>query len=187
MGTGYPIEVRLDMKKNNNLNDANRPVTKNTKRIALIAVAITITLVIGLSIRLTTMVGAQMGGGNKPIIMHFHPHLSLMIDGKSATVPSQIGIDKSLWKDHSLDQYGMQAMSDGMSGMAPLHTHDASGTIHVESDIIRNYTLGEFLNIWGGLDTNSKTVKATIDGKPVSDYRNIILRDGEQINLDVAK
>jgi hypothetical protein len=65
--------------------------------------------------------------------------------------------------------------------------HDASGTIHVESDIIRNYTLGEFLNIWGGLDTNSKTVKATIDGKPVSDYRNIILRDGEQINLDVAK
>ena len=175
------------MKENNNCDDANRPANKNTTTIALIAVAITIILVIGLSIRSTTMIGAQMGGGNKPTIIHFHPHLSLMIDGKSTTVPSQIGIDPSLWKDRSLDQYGMQAMANGMSEMAPLHTHDATGTIHIESSIIRNYTLGEFLNIWGGLDTNSKTVKAIIDGKPVSDYRSIILRDREQINLDVAK
>jgi len=110
-----------------------------------------------------------------------------MIDGKPATVPSQIGIDPSLWKDHSLDQYGMQAMSDGMSGMAPLHTHDASGTIHIESKVNRNYTLGEFLNIWGGLDANGKTVKATADGKSVSGYKDLILRDGEQINLQVGK
>ena len=176
------------MKENNNRIYANRLVNKNTKIIALIvAVAITIALGIGLSIRSTPTIGAQMGGGNKPIIMHFHPHLNLMIDAKPATVPSQIGIDSSLWKDHSLDQYGMQAMANGMPGMAPLHTHDATGIIHVESAIIRNYTLGEFLNIWGGLDTTGKTVKATVDGKPVSDYRGTILRDGEQINLDVAK
>jgi hypothetical protein len=132
------------------------------------------------------MIGAQMSGG-KPIIMHFHPHLNLMIDGKPATVPSQIGIDLSLWKDHSLDPYGMQAMANGMSGMAPLHTHDATGVIHVESSIIRNYTLGQFLNIWGGLDTAGKTIKASVDGKPVYDYGSIILKDGEQINLDVTK
>jgi hypothetical protein len=173
------------MKENNNCNDANRPAHKNTKIISVIvAVSITITLGIGLSLTPTTMIGAQM---DKPIIMHFHPRLNLMIDGKPATVPSQIGIDPSLWKDHSLDQYGMQAMTNGMSGMAPLHTHDATGIIHVESSIIRNYTLGDFLTIWGGLDTTGKTVKATIDGKPVSDYRGTILKDGEQINLDVAK
>src|SRR6266704_1299052 len=176
------------MKENNNRNDASRPINKNTKMLALIvAVAITIALGIGPSMRSTTMIGAQMDGGNKPIIMHFHPHLNLMIDGKPATVPSQIGIDPSLWKDHSLDQYGMQAMANGMSGMAPLHTHDATGIIHVESSIIRNYTLGEFLNVWGGLDTTGKTVKASVDGKPVSDYRGIVLRDGQQINLDVTK
>jgi len=46
--------------------------------------------------------------------------------------------------------------------------------------------LGEFLNNWE-LDLNGKTVKATVDGVPVSDYKDIILRDGEQINLDVRK
>jgi hypothetical protein len=176
------------MKENNNLNDASRPINKNTKMLALIvAVTITIALSVGLSMSSITMIGAQMDGGNKPVIMHFHPHLNLMIDGKPATVPSQIGIDPSLWKDHSLDPYGMQAMANGMSGMAPLHTHDATGIIHVESSIIRNYTLGELLNIWGGLDTNGKTVKATADGKSVSGYKDLILRDGERINLQVGK
>jgi hypothetical protein len=89
-----------------------------------------------------------------------------------------VGIDVSLWKDHSIDKYGMQ-------GMAPLHTHDTSGTIHVESNAIRAYTLGQFLDIWGGLSLNGKTVKATVDGKPVPDYRNILLKDGEQISLDI--
>jgi hypothetical protein len=176
------------MKENNNLNDASRPINKNTKMLALIvAVTITIALSVGLSMSSITMIGAQMDGGNKPVIMHFHPHLNLMIDGKPATVPSQIGIDPSLWKDHSLDPYGMQAMANGMSGMAPLNTHDATGIIHVESSIIRNYTLGQFLNIWGGLDTNGKTVKATADGKSVSGYKDLILRDGERINLQVGK
>jgi hypothetical protein len=176
------------MEENNNRNDLNRPANKKTKTIAVIvAVAITITLGIGLSIRSTTMIGAQMGGGNTPIIMHFHPILTITVDGKPMTVPGQIGIDPAIWKDHSLDQYGMQAMSDGMSSMAPLHTHDASGTIHVESNTIRNYTLGQFLDNWGGLNVTGKTVKATLDGAPVSDYKNIILRDGEQIHLDVAK
>jgi hypothetical protein len=117
----------------------------------------------------------------RQLVIHIHPHLNVTVDGNPVTVPSQVGIDQSLWKDHSLDQYG------GMLGMAPLHTHDASGIIHVESSAYRNYTLGQFLDIWGGLDTNGKTVKATVDGNPVSDYKNIILKDGEQISLGITK
>ena len=113
--------------------------------------------------------------------------LSMAIDGKPVPIPAKIGISPSLWKDHSLDKYGMQAMTMNMSSMAPLHTHESNGTIHVESNTIRPYTLGQFLNIWGGLDTNGKTVKATVDGVPVQDYKNILLRDKEQIDLDVEK
>src|SRR5438128_427007 len=118
---------------------------------------------------------------NKPIIIHIHPQLNVTIDGKKAIVPANIGIEPSLWKDHSLDQYGMQSMNMNMvmPGIAPLHTHDTSGIIHVESSVYRTYTLGEFLNNWE-LDLNGKTVKATVDGVPVSDYKDIILRDGEQ-------
>ena len=119
-------------------------------------------------------IGARM-------VEHLHPHLDVVVDGKPVTVPSQIGINSSLWKDRSLDKYGLQ-------GLSPLHTHDNSGTIHVESNANRSYTLGEFLNIWGGLDLNGKkTVKATLvnGSNPVSDYKNLVLRDGQRIRLEI--
>ncbi len=120
-----------------------------------------------------------------PVIMHIHPQLSLLVNSASFSVPAQIGIDPSLWKDHSLDEFGMQSMPEmDMSAMAPLHTHDNSGIVHVESTINRNYTLGEFLNIWG-LNVDGKTIKMTVNGKPVADLRDHILRDGEQIKLEV--
>jgi hypothetical protein len=72
-----------------------------------------------------------------------------------------------------------------MSGMSPLHTLDNTGLIHVESNTMRNFTLGEFLDIWQGLNINGKSVIATLDGKPVSEFRNILLKDGEQVMLDV--
>jgi hypothetical protein len=34
---------------------------------------------------------------------------------------------------------------DPAVGFAPLHTHDVSGVIHVESPTVRTYTLGQFL------------------------------------------
>jgi sulfur carrier protein ThiS len=72
-----------------------------------------------------------------------------------------------------------------MKGMAPLHTHDNSGVIHVESTVNRDYTLGEFLKIWG-IDLNGKSVKVSVNGQPVSDWRNHISSDGEQINLEIG-
>src|SRR5438093_13051971 len=120
---------------------------------------------------------------NNQMVSHNHATLRIISNGVVMTVPAHIGMeqvgkaeDPLLYADHSLDKYGMQ-------GMSPLHTHDDSGTIHVESNTVRNYTLGEFLDIWRGLDVNGKTVQATVNGNPVSDFRNIILNDGEKINL----
>ncbi len=116
------------------------------------------------------------------MVLHSHVTLNVTYNGQAIRVPSQIGIsqiDPLLYDDHSLDKYGMQ-------GMSSLHTHDASGTIHVESNTVRDYTLGELLDIWRGLDINSKTVQATVNGNPVSDYRNIILNDGDSISLNIS-
>jgi hypothetical protein len=143
----------------------------------LVTVSVGIMISVGIAVYIGGLVKAQSNMNMSPMVLHIHPHLNVTVDGKHLTVPALIGIETSLWKDHSLDKY------EGMAGMAPLHTHDASGIIHVESSVKRNYTLGEFLNIWGGLDLNGKTVKSTVDGKPISDFRNHVLKDREQINL----
>jgi hypothetical protein len=62
--------------------------------------------------------------------VHIHQHLDLYVDGGKVPVPAGIGIDPA-------------------AGYAPLHTHDASGVIHVESPTVRTYTLGELFAVWG--------------------------------------
>lgn len=167
--------------------DITRRFKLKEKQIVLIGIVITIPLILG-----AYVYGGGVGIGigqseaqTDPIIIHKHPELSIIIDDKSFIVPSNIGINSSLWRDNSLDEYGMQAMPEmGMSGMAPLHTHDDSGIIHVESSINRNYTLGEFFKIWG-LDLQGKTIKAKVDEKPVTDFESIVLEEGKKIALDI--
>ena len=124
-----------------------------------------------------------------PFAVYFHSRLSIILDNKPIVIPSQIGINESLWKDHSLDKYGVPGMpmdekgEKSMPGMAPLYTTNDKGRITIGSVIERDYTLGEFLKIWGGLDLKDKTVDTTVNGRPVEDYRNIIFEDKAQIKL----
>lgn len=127
--------------------------------------------------------GSSLSGNQ--MLLHSHVRLNVTGDGQPMIVPAHIGMvqvgkaeDPLLYGNHSLDKYGME-------GMSPLHTHDTTGTIHVESNTVRNYTLGELLDIWKGLSIDGKTVNATVNDKPVSDFRNLILRDGESIKLDI--
>jgi hypothetical protein len=62
--------------------------------------------------------------------VHIHQHLDLYVDGHRVPVPALIGIDPAV-------------------GFAPLHVHDTSGVIHVESPTVRTYTLGQFFAVWG--------------------------------------
>jgi hypothetical protein len=62
--------------------------------------------------------------------VHIHQHLDLYVDGRRVPVPALIGIDPAV-------------------GFAPLHVHDTSGVIHVESPTVRTYTLGQFFAVWG--------------------------------------
>jgi sulfur carrier protein ThiS len=126
------------------------------------------------------MQASEQGSMGTKMVMHIHPQLNVKVNGQPIIVPENIGIEKSLWNDHSLDKYGMQ-------GMSPLHSHDSSGTIHVESSVERDYTLGEFLDVWASLDTsNDKTVKVIVSGQPLPDWRNHILEDKEKISLEIS-
>ena len=111
---------------------------------------------------------------------HVHPYLRIVIDGSDVTVPATIGI------------------SGGCD--EPLHTHDASGIIHVEApNTSTQYTLGDFFQIWkatygtvsiNGVDhplvfnsTDILGFKADathkvvllVDGKPSSEYGSLVL------------
>jgi hypothetical protein len=119
------------------------------------------------------------------MVRHNHVNLNVTVGGKPIIVPANIGItqtgifaDPLLFADHSLDNYGME-------GMSPMHTHDYSGVIHIESNTARGYTLGDFLNIWKGLNIDGKNVVASVDGKSISDFRNILLSDKSKIFLDI--
>ena len=120
------------------------------------------------------------------MVMHIHPRLEIILDGTRATVPANIGIASNLWENHVLDQYGM-------TGMAPLHTHDATGTIHVESNANGNYTLGQLFDVWGvpfsescilNKCSKSGSVSVLIDGVRNNEFRNHVLRDGELIHIE---
>jgi len=104
---------------------------------------------------------------------HFHPRLKVLVDGKQIPVPANIGIDPS--------QDSMQ--------MAGLHTHDDSGTIHVEG--VEHATLGQFFQIWGVPMSASQlgpyhsagpqTVRMWVNGKPSSTFGSLRLADGQRI------
>ena len=114
------------------------------------------------------------------VLMHIHLQLSITSNSLGAmTIPSQIGIAQSLWKDHSLDQYG----ADGLS---PIHTHNTSGQIHVESNTARNFTLQEFLAIWGQASDGSKindqqVISLTVDGQTEASTQEVVFKDLQKI------
>jgi len=165
----------------------------NKKRyVVILGIVISIAL-ISIYIELVTKSQNQSMNSERisPFAVYIHSNLSIIMDGKPIQVPSQIGIDNHLWNDHSLDKLGYPGMpmdEEGkttMPGMAPIYTTNDKGRITVGSVVERDYSLDEFLKIWGGLDTKDKIINATVNGKPVNDYRNIILKDKAEIKLDI--
>jgi hypothetical protein len=108
------------------------------------------------------------------VAQHIHQHLDLWIDGKKQVVPADIGIDQ-------INQF-----------ITELHVHEGEeGTIHVESPDQRDFTLGEFFAVWGvkltknciGMycATEAKPIKWYVNGKPVTDPENLLLRSHQEI------
>jgi hypothetical protein len=63
--------------------------------------------------------------------LHIHEHLDIFIHGQAVPIPADIGTD------------------DPAGFTSPLHVHDDTGIIHVESPVVQPFYLGQFFDIWG--------------------------------------
>jgi hypothetical protein len=110
-------------------------------------------------------------------VVHIHQHLDIYVNGKKVTVPSQIGI------------YDGQFLTE-------LHTHDASGIMHVESPTKRTFDLAQFFGVWGvrltpscvgGYCKELTPWRLYVDGKPYQgDPRALELKAHQEIAIVIG-
>lgn len=117
------------------------------------------------------------------VTLHIHSHLALFVDGKQLQVPAHIGI----------------APVPPQGCLYWIHTHDATGIIHIESPQLQApggnpFTLGMFFDIWGepltAHDVAGKrgAVMAYVNGMLWrADPRSIPLSAHQQIVLEIGK
>ena len=107
--------------------------------------------------------------------MHWHAQLAIFIDGKEQEIPANIGIGIT----HN-----------------PMHTHDATGEIHLEfSGLVKkdDIKLGKFFALWGKKFSSScvldscakdeKTVKMLVNGKHSDEFENYIMQDKDKVEI----
>ena len=107
-------------------------------------------------------------------VLHIHQHLDISVNGRAVPVPAGIGIDAA------------------ESFISPLHTHDATGVIHVESPVVEPFTLGQLFDVWGVRFTRQclggycagagKRLWVYVDGRRFrGDPRLVVLEEHEEI------
>ncbi len=106
--------------------------------------------------------------------LHIHQHIDIFIDGKPVAVPKDIGV-------HEAERF-----------ISPIHIHDDTAVIHIESPVIESFTLGQFFDVWGVLftknsigsyhDQDDKTLKVFVNGSEIqTDPRLIHLENHQEI------
>jgi hypothetical protein len=111
--------------------------------------------------------------GPSDTAFHIHALLRVYVDGRAVPVPAQIGIDPQ------------------GRFLAPLHTHDATGIVHIESDRPYPFTLGQLFTIWGVrftasriggyADHGARRLRVFVDGRPIADPAHHVLRAHDRI------
>lgn len=125
---------------------------------------------------------------HEQLTYHIHSHLAIFVNGQPRQVPGGIGIPNAV----------PQAAKGGSfiySGKCLyfVHTHTPDGVIHVESPVVKTYTLGEFFDEWQQPLSTSQVgpakgnVTAIVNGVVYrGDPRDIPLGSHEDIQLEVG-
>lgn len=140
--------------------------------------------------------GAASGGpvdgvrceASEQVAYHIHAHLAVFVNGAPRSIPYGIGVVTP-----EVTQTAQGPFAEATRCYYWLHTHAGDGIIHVESPTSRQYTLGDFFDIWGQplggqrVGPAMGTVTAFVDGAPYAgDPRGIVLTEQTDIQLDVG-
>jgi hypothetical protein len=128
------------MKQKDRQNRSSKTVSqRKIKRLIVIGLII-VAISIGISLAVTSYKLLPSSNGalsvdgiqcntSEQLLFHIHAHLDVFVNGQLMYIPPQIGIipDKCIYW---------------------LHTHDETGIIHIESPVKRDFTLGQFFDLW---------------------------------------
>jgi hypothetical protein len=98
----------VDNKKNKKDDSGSYFAVAHRKRNRYMKIYIPIVAAVAIALGLVFIMGAQ--GGVMPgakMVLHIHPKLNVTANGIPMIIPQNVGIDQPLWKDHSIDRYGM--------------------------------------------------------------------------------
>jgi hypothetical protein len=115
--------------------------------------------------------------GEEGSALHIHAHLDVIVNGSPVRVPTDIGVD------------------DARQKISPLHSHDTTGVIHIESpNKTDTFTLGQFFAEWqvsltadhiGGLAADDiHHLKVYVNGTPrTGNPADIVLAAHDEIAI----
>lgn len=118
-------------------------------------------------------------------ILHHHVRMYIYVDGHPAVIPAEVGY------------------SQAQQVFSPLHTHDETGIVHVESaDPNFQPVLGQFMDVWGLYFTpecignqcasGDRQIRVFIDGQPytgdptlvpLNDQSTVVITMGTEAEL----
>ena len=109
-------------------------------------------------------------------MLHYHATLSIVIRGENQVIPSDTGVIPGC--------------------MRGIHTHDETGTLHIETPEAMEARLEHFFQIWEQPFTSTQlldvtvgdgeSISLTVDGELVDDPRNHILANGQELVLTLS-
>ena len=93
---------------------------------------------------------------------HIHAHLAVFKDGRPVVVPARLGIDPK------------------GKFVCPLHTHTATGVLHVEHGEAIDVKLWQVFTLWG---VSLAGARVLVDDVPVTDGPDVTLADNQLLTV----
>lgn len=119
------------------------------------------------------------------VALHYHAHVSLFVEGERIAIPAAVGV---------VDPEIVDGFVQSGSCLYWMHTHDATGLVHVEPPSPDDFTLGHLFDVWGRSLSSGEVaghageLSVFVDGERYSgDVRGIVLESGMHVSLQVGR